>query len=149
MNQAPSKRTTKKTKPRKLFRPEMGPDKEWSDAPTTPEDEAAKCYHYKPTDAVVVHVDFLNMPREKERLKDLVEGTHFQSAQGDATSGKDKRTGTYEDAGSKKMRVHTPHKQIPVKAGGPYLCDSDSDVTWPISMVEELETMEDLEDVEA
>ena len=37
-------------------------------------------------------------------------------------------------------------RKIPVCAGGPYLCDSDSDVTVPISAVEELETVEDEEE---
>ena len=37
-------------------------------------------------------------------------------------------------------------RSIPAKAGGPYLCDSDSDVTVPITVVENLEMVEDSED---
>jgi hypothetical protein len=36
-------------------------------------------------------------------------------------------------------------RSIPATAGGPYLCDSDSDVTVPITMVENLEMVEDSE----
>jgi hypothetical protein len=89
---------------------------------------------------VAKEVDFGNMPDEKERLQDLVAGIHFQSVDGSAV-GNDKRMGYDQAKGAKKLRMPT-HEQIPVKAGGPYLCDSDSDVTAPMTMVEELEGTE-------
>jgi hypothetical protein len=36
-------RTGRKSKPRKLFRPDMGPDRDWFDDPATPEKEEEKC----------------------------------------------------------------------------------------------------------
>jgi len=86
---------------------------------------------------------FGNLPSKKEELQDRVEAKHFQSG-GANQSGNEKRKARY--LGSESVRGKTPTlKQIPVCAGGPYLCDSDSDVTAPISMVEDLETVEDAE----
>ena len=89
-------------------------------------------------------VDFGNLPSEKERLQDIVEGIHFQSS-GAHQSKKDKRKADYLDNGTSEGKT-TTLKQIPVCVGGPYLCDSDSDVTVPISVVEELETVEESAD---
>jgi hypothetical protein len=50
-----------------------------------------------------------------------------------------------EDTWPRKDNAHTL-RSIPARAGGPYLCDSDSDVTVPITMVESLEMVEDSED---
>jgi hypothetical protein len=85
-------------------------------------------------------VDFGNLPNEKERLQDIVEGIDFESG-GVNQYGKDKRKAKNLDEETMKGRTRTL-KQIPVCAGGPYLCDSDSDVTVPITAVEELETVE-------
>jgi hypothetical protein len=134
-----------KSKSGRPFLSNLGADKELSDYPKTPEDEGAgKSYPCKPTEKV--QVDFLSMPIQKDRLQDLVEGIRFYlpSNGGD---GNDKRRGDNQDTRSRETRIPV-HKKIKARAGGPYLCDSDSDVTVPISMVEELETVEDWEDVE-
>ena len=97
-----------------------------------------------PVATIASQVDFGNLPSEKERMQDIVEGIHFQLG-GPNQSGKDKRKAQYlknETLTGKKKTL----KQIPVCAGGPYLCDSDSDVTVPISAVEELEMVEDEEE---
>jgi hypothetical protein len=78
------------------------------------------------------------------KCMNIVEGIHFQSGEGN-TSGTDKRQAEYLYDGSRNLRT-TRLKQIPVYAGGPYLCDSDSDVTVPILAVEELERVEDSEE---
>ncbi len=97
-----------------------------------------------PVATITRKVDFGNLPSEKEQLQDIVEGIHFQSGSANQ-SGKDKRKAQYLDNESLKGKTQNL-KQIPAHAGGPYLCDSDSDVTVPISAVEELEIVEDEEE---
>ena len=94
-----------------------------------------------PVANITKQIDFGNLPSEKERRQDIVEGIYFQSG-GNDRSGREKRKAQYLDNYTLKVKTQTL-KQIPVCAGGPYLCDSDSDVTVPISVVEELETVED------
>jgi hypothetical protein len=97
-----------------------------------------------PVATITRQVDFENLPSEKERRQDIVEGIHFHSGSANQ-SGEDKRKAPYLD--NESLKGKTQHlRQIPVRAGGPYLCDSDSDVTVPICVVEELETVEDEEE---
>jgi hypothetical protein len=56
----------------------------------------------------------------------------------------DKRIADDQNNGSRKLRIPT-YKPIPVKTGWPYLCDSNSDMTVPMTMVESLERVEGFE----
>jgi hypothetical protein len=140
--------TGRKTKTRKLFRPDMGPDKDWFDDQKTQKEEVDKCIYKTPkatgVEEAARRVDIVNMPKERLNLKKQVTRNHAQSVhENDGENEKRPRYG--KDDKAKKMKMPT-HKRIPVKAGGPYLCDSDSDVTVPITMVEELEKEEGWEE---
>jgi hypothetical protein len=133
----------------------MGTAKQWVDITTTHNKEkdtsaaTSKLQLYGGSAVLScdkAEVDFGSMQSEDECLKDLVKGLQFESGTRDVTEPGEK---VYDKQNTwpRNLHIHT-HKPIPpAKVGGPYLCDSDSDVTAvPIMMVEDLDMVEDSDD---